>query len=591
MKLSPKEDLNAALRSAVEAVAGKTLEEMNLASDRCTFGPTKNPEHGDLASNAAMLIAKPLGRNPMDVAAELATHLQRNPIVALAEPAKPGFVNVRLSLGAFASVLALIQEQQESYGDSTYGQKRRVLLEFVSANPTGPMHLGHCRHAATGDALARILRAASFEVTTEFYINDAGVQIRALGRSFRYACLKAASLLDAAALREEPDAEIPGKTHLFYEDEKVQYTGAYMEEFASHFVAHHSPETLLGMSVDQFAWEARNSNLSMIKDDLAAMGVVFDNYVSEKALHEAGAVDATMTRLRDSGRTYAKDGATWLMTQDYGDSEDRVMVKGDGAFTYLVPDLAYHHDKFLRGFDQYINVFGADHGGYPPRLRAGIAALGHDHEKLIVTLLRLVFLKRNGNRVKFSKRAGNFVALSDVVEDAGADATRWFMLCRSIDSEFEFDMDLALQSTSQNPVFKVQYAHARIASMTTKGEDEGFLPLADAARAVELLADPLERDMILFLGQFPDVVDRSARELSVHHIPAYLLALADLWNSYYTKAKTDDSFRILRPEARELSAARLLLAAAIRQTLANGLGLLGIGAPTKMVKLTRDEEA
>jgi arginyl-tRNA synthetase len=292
-----------------------------------------------------------------------------------------------------------------------------------------------------------------------------------------------------------------------------------------------------------------------------------------------------MLKLRESGRTFEQDGAVWLKTQDFGDPEDRVIIKSDGAYTYLVPDLAYHHDKYLRGYDRYINVFGADHGGYLPRLRAGVAALGHDPDTLTIILLRLVFLTRGGQRVKFSKRAGNFVALSDVVEEAGPDAARWFILCRSTDSEFEFDLDLAKQASSQNPVYKVQYAHARICTMVEKGVEEGFAMHPDRARVAELLTAPIERDMILYLAQFPEIVDRSARELAVHHIPAYLLGLADLWNSYYSMARTDETFRVLRPEARELSEARLVLADAMRQVLANGLGLMGINAPRRMSRV------
>lgn len=584
---SMKEELNIALKAAVQA-AGKSFEDLGVAFERAALGPCKSPDHGDLATNAAMLLAKPLGTNPIALGTAIAEQLAAHPFIAKAEAVKPGFVNLRLSPAAFAHVLSYVKQQREAYGDSTLGQKRRVLLEFVSANPTGPMHLGHCRHAATGDSLARILRAASYDVTTEFYINDAGAQIKALGRSFRYACLKVAGLLDPATVQHENDPET-GRAFIVHDGERVQYTGDYMEEFAREFVSTATPDQLLGMSPEEFSLEARNRNLEMIKRDLGAMGVFFDNYVSEKALHENAAVEEAMLKLRESGRTYEQDGAVWLKTQDYGDPEDRVLIKGDGAYTYLVPDIAYHHDKYLRGYDRYINVFGADHGGYLPRLKAGVAALGHDPEALTIILLRLVFLTRGGQRVKFSKRAGNFVALSDVVEEAGPDAARWFILCRSSDSEFEFDLDLAKQASSQNPVYKVQYAHARICTMIDKGTEEGFTMLADPARVADILTAPIERDMILYLAQFPEVVERSARELSVHHIPAYALGLADLWNSYYSMARTDETFRVLRPEAKELSEARLFLADTMRQVLSNALGLMGITAPSRMTKAAEAE--
>ena len=579
-----KDELNQALRQAVEAVAGDQASA--VAADRLVFGPTKQPEHGDMASSAAMALSKPLGKPPVEIAEALAAQLRQSPYIASAEVARPGFVNVRLSSRALEYVLRSIQSDGNSFGDSTLGQGRTVLIEFVSANPTGPMHIGHCRHAATGDALTRILRAANYKVTTEFYINDAGNQIAALGHSFRFRCLRAAGIVDDSEVREEQDLENAGRTLTFFEGERVQYTGEYLDEFAADFVKHKSPEELRAMTKAEYAWEARNRNLEQIQADLAALGVFFDSYVSERALHDEGAVERTLERIKNSGVAYEKEGALWLRTQDYGDNEDRVMVKSDGSFTYLVPDVAYHHNKFERGYDLYINVFGADHAGYPPRLRAGIAAVGHDPSKLQVILLRLVFLKKMGERVKFSKRAGNFVALADVVEDAGPDATRWFMLCRSTDSEFEFDMDLALQEDNQNPVFKVQYAHARICSLERKGQERGLVALNDPARAAAFLTAPIEKDMLVFLAQFPEIVERSARELAVHHVPAYALAVADLWNRYWAMAKTDPSFRILENEP-NLAGARLMLASSIRQVLANALGLLGITAPTRMV---REEE-
>ncbi len=482
--------------------------------------------------------------------------------------AGPGFVNVWLSDAAFLHVLHCVSEQGENYGEGTLGEGESALLEFVSANPTGPMHIGHCRHAAVGDALARTLRAAGHDVTTEFYINDAGAQVAALGESFRQRCLEAAGL--------------PAPT------EDIQYAGDYLKEFAADFVEGKSGDELLGMDLDGFAAEARNRNLEMIRADLEHMGVFFDSFVSEQSLHESGAVAETLQKLRESGHAYEKDGALWLQTTDFGDDQDRVLIKSDGAPTYLVPDVAYHHDKFNRGFSRYINVFGADHGGYPPRLRAGIARLGHDVEKLTILLLRLVFLLKGGNRVKFSKRAGNFVALADVVEEAGSDATRWFMLSRSIDSELEFDMDLAREATSRNPVYKVQYAHARICSVERKGREQALRPARATEDVMARLSEPAEREMILALAQLPEIVERSARELAVHHLPAYLLHLADLWNRYWSHARTNPDMRILREDDRELAGARLLLAESLRQVLSNGLGMMGIAAPRKMLREEED---
>ncbi len=574
-----KEELNQALHKALTEVTanGATI---SLPLERCVFGPTKAPEHGDLATSAAMAIAKPLGRNPLEVAEALAVKLRAHPMISSAEVAKPGFVNLRLGPEAIAHALRTISEAGVTYGQTNLGNGQSILLEFVSANPTGPMHIGHCRHAATGDSLARLLESTGHRVSKEFYINDAGVQLEALGRSFRYRCYEAAGLIQPGEVSDDGDK-------LTFQGEPITYPGEYLKDFAADFVAGKCKEEITGLTYAQFAWEARNRNLDVIKRDLAALGVFFDSYVSEQALRDGGAVESTLEILRAKGMTYEKEGALWLKTQDFGDNEDRVLRKGDGSLTYMVPDIAYHLDKYLRGFDRYINVFGADHGGYPPRLRAGIAGVGQDEKKLTVLLLRLVFLTKNGLRVKFSKRAGNFVALADVVEEAGPDATRWFMLCRSIDSEFEFDMDLATQQTNVNPVFKVQYAHARIASLVRKGTEQGFEPAKDFSAAAKLLTSPIERDMVLYLAQFPEMIDRSAKELSIHNVPAYVLGLADFWNRYWSMAKTDDHYRILQGANRPLTEARLLLAGCIRQTLSNALALMGINAPDRLV---RDDE-
>lgn len=567
MSMLIKEELNTVLADALRTVAGEKADA--LALDRCLFGEPKQPEHGELATSAPLVCAKPLGRKPLDIAGDLATALASHPLVASAEVAKPGFVNLRLSPHAIGRILSASDDP--GHGGADLGRGRSVLLEFVSANPTGPMHIGHCRHAATGDALARILAAAGYNVTREFYINDAGVQIAALGESFRARCLE--------ALGEAVDTE------------SLQYSGEYLTEFARDFVSSLTPDQVRSLTLDQFADEARRRNLDMIRTDLAAMGVFFDHYQSEKELHDANAVEETLQLLITRGATHEKDGALWLRTGDHGDDKDRVLRKGDGTVTYLVPDLAYHHHKFNRGYDRYINIFGADHSGYPPRLRAGIAFLGHDETKLEVLLLRLVFLVKGGQRVKFSKRAGNFVALSDVVAEAGPDATRWFMLCRSLDSEFEFDMDLATESSNNNPVYKVQYAHARICTLMEKARGEmNLTPLADAEAAARKLVEPIERELIMHLSRFPEIVARSAAELAVHHLPNYLLTVAEFWNRYYSMGKVNDRFRFLAPENHDVAPARLRLAAATRRVIANGLALMGISAPTEMSRDAEDDE-
>lgn len=590
-----KEQLNTALDGVLANLAGDAVTP--TMRERCTFGPAKSADLGDFATSAAMVLAKALGKNPFELAEAIAAALRSHPLVASAEAAKPGFVNVCLGAGAFAQTLGAVQSQTACFGHGA-ATGHKVLIEFVSANPTGPMHLGHLRHAATGDCLARLLAAAGHSVTREFYINDAGVQIGALGRSFRFRCLEAVGAAEGQWLPRigedgKPELDEDGEQilDLHFDDQKVQYNGTYLTDFAKEFVKGKSVDELKALTVDEFAWAARNFNLEEIKNDLGNVGVRFDHFVSEKALHADGAVGRALDVLKTSGNTFTQDGALWLKTKDFGDNEDRVIVKTDGEYTYLVPDLAYHHDKYLRGYDRYINVFGADHGGYPPRLRAGISALGHDPAKLDVILLRLVFLKRDGKRVKFSKRRGNFVALADVVREAGPDAARWFILCRSTDSEFEFDLDIALKQTNENPVFKVQYAHARIRTMLAKAKAEGHAASTDAEGAAKLLTAGIEREMIMALGQLPDLIARSAQQLEVHDLPSYLLNLADLWNRYYSMAKTDPSFRILQDADGARRAARLLLADCVRHVIANGLSLLGISAPDSMSSQERSEEA
>lgn len=568
MPESPLESLSQVLTALVEGLCAQAHLEPPKR-EAYAWAPPKNPAHGDYATNAGLLLAKPLGRPPVEIAEQLAAALRVSPLLAGAEVAKPGFVNVRLSAAAVAEILDRVREEGDDFGDAPRSGKR-VLLEFISANPTGPMHVGHLRHAATGDAVGRILDAAGWHVYREFYINDAGNQIGVLGRSFRVRCYQA--LGDETAAIEEG-----------------MYPGLYLAEMAREFVerGHKTREQLDAMTEAEFAWEARNRCMAMIERHLAELGVGFDAFVSEKALYERGAVRDALERLKGLGMTYEKDGALWLnVTGDDAaeDEKDRVLVKSDGTLTYVVPDLAYHHDKFLRGFDRYINIFGSDHIGYVPRLKAGIRALGHNADLLDVLVLRLVFLVSEGERVRGSKRKGTIVEATELAHDVGMDVVRWFLLQRSTDSEIEFDVDLAKEHSDRNPVFKVQYAHARIHSLFVKAKGMGLAPAASAAEAAPHLSHGTERDLLLHLAAFPGEVLRAAEALAPHHLTNYLLALAELWNRYWSAAKTDESLRIVVPEATARSGARLLLAGAVRQTIANGLQLLGINAPERLAR-------
>ncbi|MDX2175193.1 MAG: arginine--tRNA ligase [Candidatus Sumerlaeia bacterium] len=536
------------------------------------FGAPKSIELGDVATSAALSLGKLLKRKPLEVAAEIAAHMALSPLVSSAEPAAPGFVNLRLSPAAYGRVLADAAAEGDHYGETSYGRGRRILLEFVSANPTGPMHVGHLRHAVSGDVLARILSAAGYAVTREFYINDAGNQVQTLGRSFRTRCLQAVG--EAAQIEEG------------------MYPGEYLEVLAREFVAEAGLDAaaIRAMPDADIAWEARNRCLVLVRRDLAGLGVEFHNFVSEKALYDNGTVAATVERLKASGATFEKEGAVWLRTTDDGDDQDRVLVKSDGSLTYLVPDLAYHADKFDRGFDGCINMFGADHIGYAARLRSGIKALGHDPSKLEIVTLRLVFLlDEKGERTKGSKRKGDIVEAMEVARDVGMDAARFFLLARSTDSEIEFDLALARQQSDLNPVFKAQYAHARVCSVVAKAREAGFTAAEPSPAAAAHLGHAIERELLLAVAELPRLVERSAAEHAPHHLTRYALGLAELWNRYWSAAKTDDSLRILQPDRPEQTAARLRLAVSVRQALRNSLALLGISAPERLERAVVDD--
>jgi arginyl-tRNA synthetase len=567
MVFSPLAPLNEALQSAV-GVLCRRAEVDAPAFDSYAFAPPRNPEHGDVATNAPLVLGKALKRPPLEIAGELAGELRTHPDVAAAEAARPGFVNVRLADGPLAAVLERATDRGDAYGENRTHAGERVLLEFVSANPTGPMHVGHLRHAVTGEAIARILAANGFGVHREFYINDAGAQIARLGRSFRTRCLQLQGV----------EVELP-------ED---SYPGEYVTDMAREYLAAHPDADVAGMADEEVEAIARKRCLALIERDLERLSVRFDTFYSEKSLYEQRKVFDTLERLRASGRTYRAEGAEWLSTTPDGDDEDRVLVKKDGSLTYLAPDLAYHDDKFRRGYDRYINIFGSDHVGYVARLKSGISALGHDASKLSVLVLRLVFLTSRGERLKGSKRSGNIVLASEILDQVGPDAIRFFLLERSTDSEIEFDLDLAREESDRNPVFKVQYAHARIHSVTVKAKLAGLLPEKDPVAAAARLRHPTERDLVFAAGEFPAIVARCGEEHAPHHLPKYLLNLAELWNRFWSAAKKDDSLRIIRPEDPATTAARLMLADCVRQTIANGLRLLAIDAPERLV---RDEEA
>ncbi|HHL40191.1 MAG TPA: arginine--tRNA ligase [Deltaproteobacteria bacterium] len=543
-----------ALRAAVEDGELKAADFPEIILEK-----PKREEFGDFATNVAMLLASSQRRPPREIAATLARRIAGAEGVERCEVAGPGFINIFLEKSFWAAVLAEIARRGRDFGRSAAGRGRRVQVEFVSANPTGPLHIGHGRGAAIGDSLANLLEAAGFDVTREYYLNDVGRQMNTLAESVRLRYL-----------------EMLGREIDFPDD---HYRGDYIRDIARDVVAKHGDRFLDEPEErcrDFFRDFAKEAILEGIKKDLKDFGVCFDVWYSEASLHERGVVAETIGELRRRGHVYDKDGATWLATSALGDDKDRVLVKADGSLTYFASDIAYHREKLERGFDEIIDIWGADHHGYGPRMKALFRALGCDEGRLRIVFIQLVSLTRGGEPVAMSTRAGEFVTLRDVMDEVGSDACRFFFLMRKSDAHLEFDLDLAKSQAPENPVYYVQYCHARICSIGAFAAEKGFTaPSQPSPRVLARLAEKDELRIIRHLSLFEEVVVRSAEEAEPHRMTFYLRELAGLFHSYYnhTRVVTDDD---------ELTAARLLLCSAVRTVIANGLGLIGVSAPEKM---------
>jgi arginyl-tRNA synthetase len=560
-----KEELQQALATAIDRVApGNNL--------KVVLEPPRQAVHGDLAITAVMALAKAARRNPRQLATELVTALETQAAfqrwVSAIEIAGPGFINLRLSARAKQAVVAEVLSASQAFG-CLQGHGGSMLVEFVSANPTGPLHVGHGRQAALGDSVCRLFETQGWKVTREFYYNDAGVQIATLARSTqcRLRGLK------------------PGDTGW----PQDAYNGDYIADIATAFAARKTVraddrefsasgevDDLEGIGQFAVAYLRHEQDL-----DLQAFGVRFDNYFLESSLYTDSKVESTVQRLRAAGKTYEADGALWLRSTEYGDDKDRVMRKSDGSYTYFVPDVAYHLDKWSRGFARAINVQGGDHHGTVARVRAGLQAAGMGVPKGWPDYIvhKMVTVMRGGQEVKISKRSGGYVTLRDLVEWAGRDAVRFFLVSRKADTEFVFDIDLALKQTDENPVYYVQYAHARICSVLAKwGGDVSALPQADLSR----LTAPTEIALMLILAQYPDVLKTAAAELAPHDVAFYLRSLAAAYHSYYAAER----FLV---EDTELARARMALLAAVRQVLRNALALLGVSAPESMSREAVEE--
>lgn len=520
----------------------------------------KDPKHGDVATNLAMLLAKPLHRAPRDIAAELAAWIRDHTDgVENVEVAGPGFCNVTFSQVFWRRVVQQVEKEGAAFGSSTIGGGRKTLVEYVSANPTGPLHVGHGRGAAAGDSLARILRRAGYDVTTEYYINDAGRQMRILGMSVWY------------RLRN-----LVGRTMAEPED---YYRGSYITDIAKEML---EKDPSLADASDEDGKErcyeyAKNEILEGIKKDLRDFRVEHQNWFSEKTLVDGGLVDKAFQALKDAGYTYEKDGALWFATSRLGDDKDRVLRKSDGSLTYFASDIAYHHNKFERGFDWLIDVWGADHHGYVPRMRAAIEAMGKGKKNFDVVLIQLVNLLINGQPVSMSTRAGTFETLADVVREVGADAARFMFLSRKTDSPVDFDLEAVKQRTMENPVYYVQYAHARVAALLRRAAEEG-VTIPDVSDDAALAGLTLPDDMALLrkMALYRDMLEQAATTLSVHHVSHYLMELSQLLHSYYTKNQ------ILKAGDPVTTGSRLALLRAVSRIIANGLDLMGVSAPDHM---------
>lgn len=596
--------------SDLEARLQKILAEIAPeASVPAKVVPPAKPEFGDFAF-AAMPLAKPLKKKPLEIAEAIAAALRAkaSDVVARVEVAPPGYVNMTLSDAFWADRLREILAARARFGRSDAGAGTKVLLEYVSANPTGPLHVGHARNAAVADTVANLMDAAGYAVHREFYVNDIGVQMSNLGRSvwYRYAELAGKASFPSKvpeASKEALGREPTKEERRAWERFGGLYFGEYVKDLAAAWRQREGEKWLEGAVVDEGVLEPSRAAVDAAREfakpilmeeqkkTLEAYGVRFDRWVSEKSLHDANLVDAAIEDLRHRGEIFEKDGATWFASKKFGDDKDRVVIKSDGTKTYFAPDIAYHREKLLRGYQVMINAWGADHHGYIPRMRAALAALGFDPKSFHVILIQLVRLMRNGEEVKMSKRSGSYVTLQEVIDEVGADAARYLMLIRSPESHLDFDLDLAKKQTNDNPVFYVQYGHARLCSVFAKARAEA--PDADPGRAdFAALTTPMEREMIRRLARFPEEVADAAAKREPHRLTTYLQDVVRAFHSYYSAKDPSGApmHKIVSGDAR-LTAARLALADAIRIVLANGLALCGVSAPEKMEAPPEEEHA
>lgn len=519
----------------------------------------KADAHGDFSTNVAMVMASVQKMPPRRIAEVITRHIQDpEGIVEKTEIAGPGFINFFLKTSAWYPVLQKIHAADARYGATDIGKGQKFQVEFVSSNPTGPLHVGHGRGAAVGDAVANILAFCGYDVEKEYYINDSGRQILTLGRSvyLRY-------------------KEMFGQKVKFPDE---CYQGDYIRDLAAEIKTEQGdallsqPEADASMKCARFA---AAKILAGIRQDLETFGIEFDCWFSEQSLYDSGRVDEIIDNFRDQGIIYEKDGALWFKSSDFGDEKDRVVVKNTGETTYFASDIAYHQDKYDRGFERVVDVWGADHHGYIPRMKAAVEASGHRRDQFDVILVQLVNLLRAGQPVAMSTRAGKYVTLRDVIDDVGRDAARFIFLTRHYESALDFDLEVAKQKSNDNPVYYVQYVHARISSIVRKGKERGASDICWDDQAIARLEAPEEIDLIKTLARYPYVLAGSAKSMEPHRVTYYLMNLASAFHAYYNK------HRVLNDDP-QLQCGRLNLVLAVQKVIRNGLTLLGVSAPDKM---------
>ncbi len=544
--------LKNALRKAV--VDLKYVDDMDL--DKIVIEIPKDKDHGDYSTNLAMQLTRVLRRNPREIANEIVDALDKDAAqIEKVEIAGPGFINLFLKKTAMTSVINEVLEENEHYGCSQYGNGIKYNVEFVSANPTGDLHLGHAKGAAVGDCICRIMSAAGYDVTREYYINDAGNQMKNLAVSLYYRYLELFNIK-----KELPEDGYHGK-------DIIDIAKNLKEEVGDKYVDCDEQEAL-----SYFRKQGCNHELQKIKDILNEYRVSYDVWFSETSLYEEDKVVPTIQKLKDKGYTYEKDNALWFKSTEFDDDKDRVLIKSDGSYTYLTPDIAYHLNKLDRGYEYLVDLLGADHHGYINRMKAAIQALGYNADQLNIDIMQMVRMVENGEVVKMSKRTGNAVTIKDLIEDIGVDAARYFFVSKAASSPFDFDLGLAKSKSNENPVYYAQYAHARMCSILAQAKKTDIL----VSNHFELLNNPKEIELVKHINEFRNEIIESAKARAPHKIANYIQKLAQLFHSFYNDCYVIDKENI------ELSAQRLALVKATQITLKNALNLIGVSAPEKM---------